>query len=134
MMILRNANERWHSNLGWLDADHTFGFEGHYDKDWMGFRNLRIINDDLVMPGHGFGFHPHKNLEIITWVLSGAVEHQDSMGSLESQRAAWLQVAEGEIVFNGKELAAGDGAALEKESKLQISAVRQSQILLFDLN
>jgi redox-sensitive bicupin YhaK (pirin superfamily) len=231
MMKIRTANERWHSNHGWLDSYHTFGFAGHHDKNWMGFHSLRIINDDLVMPGHGFGLHPHQNLEIVTYVLSGQVEHKDSMGNssviragdiqcisagsgiqhseynpskvealrfqqiwilpesrggkphygqlsvltrpfgqlhlltsrsgrngsiairqdvdlwlgklnvgqsvmhtLEQNRAAWVQVAEGEVVLNGKTLAIGDGAALEKESILQISAVKQSQVLLFDLN
>lgn len=122
MITIRKANERWHSNFGWLDAYHTSGFEGHFDKNGMGFRKLRIINDDLVMPGHGLGLHPHKNMEIITYVLAGEVEHKDSMS------------IEGEVVINGKALIPGDGAALEKESKLQISAVKQSQVLLFDFN
>jgi redox-sensitive bicupin YhaK (pirin superfamily) len=231
MITLRKANERGHAEHGWLDSYHTFSFGDHYDPQWMGYRSLRVINDDLVMPGMGFGTHPHQNMEIITYVLSGQLEHKDSMGNgriirpgevqymsagsgvrhsefnpspseaahflqiwimpdakgvqpryaekslrdaapgqfnlvtskagrdgsiaihqdadlwlakleagqqvtqpLAASRHAWVHVAEGEIVLNGKTLAGGDAAAIDHETKLQLTANKPSQVLLFDMN
>ncbi len=80
-MIIRKAKERGQSSLGWLDSYHTFSFADYYDPRWRGFRSLRVVNDDLVMPGKGFGTHPHQDMEIVTYVLSGLLEHKDSMGN-----------------------------------------------------
>jgi len=91
MMNIRKANERGHASHGWLDTYHTFSFADYYNPKWMGYQSLRVINDDLVMPGMGFGTHPHRDMEIITYILSGALEHKDSMGNGRVIRAGDVQ-------------------------------------------
>jgi quercetin 2,3-dioxygenase len=80
MITLRKAAERFHTRAGWLDSWHTFSFADHYDPERMGFGSLRVINDDTVEPGQGFGTHPHRDMEILTYVLQGALAHRDSTG------------------------------------------------------
>jgi redox-sensitive bicupin YhaK (pirin superfamily) len=231
MITIRPANERLHTKIGWLDSRHTFSFGEHYDPRFMGFRALRVINEDRVAPGQGFGTHPHRDMEIISYMLEGALRHEDSMGTssvinvgdvqrmsagtgvLHSERNAsgtepvhflqiwlmpernrmspgyeqrtfpladrrgrltllasrdrregsvgihqdvdlfsalldpgqtvrheirpgrhaWMQVARGAVTLNGASFTAGDGAAIDDETGLEISALTDAEILLFDL-
>lgn len=231
MIRVQKSGERGHANWGWLDTRHSFSFGDYYNPRMMGYRSLRVINEDLVEPGQGFGTHPHKNMEILSWIVGGAMEHRDSMGTgsvirpgdlqrmsagtgithsefnpsdaerlhlvqiwllperqglapeyeqkhfaeaerrgglrliaspdgrdgsvtvhqdaelyntilaagetaglpLRPGRGAWVQVLKGRLEVNGQELLAGDGAALEEETAVTLTARESSEALLFDL-
>jgi len=81
MIQIRKRNDRGHLNHGWLDTWHSFSFGSYYDPRFMGFRHLRVINEDFVAPNNGFPTHPHRDMEIITYILEGALQHRDSMGT-----------------------------------------------------
>jgi hypothetical protein len=90
-LVWRPAAERFHSQLDWLDSWHSFSFSDHYDPAWMGFGPLRVINDDTIAAGRGFGMHPHRDMEIITVMIEGQLSHRDSMGHAEVLRAGEVQ-------------------------------------------
>jgi redox-sensitive bicupin YhaK (pirin superfamily) len=90
-LVFRPAHERFHSQLDWLDSWHTFSFANHFDPAWIGFGPLRVINDDRIAAGKGFGMHPHRDMEIVTVMVDGQLNHRDSMGHTEVLRAGEVQ-------------------------------------------
>ena len=91
MITIRPSKERGHNQISWLDSRFSFSFDQYYDPQFMQFRSLRVLNEDVVAPGQGFGMHPHRDMEILTWILDGAIEHRDSMGSGAVLRPGELQ-------------------------------------------
>ncbi|MBY0315800.1 MAG: pirin family protein [Bdellovibrionales bacterium] len=231
MITLRKSQERGHANHGWLDANHSFSFANYYDPEHMGFSVLRVINEDRIAPGMGFGTHGHNDMEILTYIVEGSLQHRDSMGNtevikpgevqqmsagtgvrhsefnpdpnkpthllqiwilpdragykpkygqtsfadrlslgdfvltasrtgrdgsislnqdvdmyvvksptagqktyeLQSGRNAWVQVVNGSVKINDKQLGPGDGAAITKENILALNWAAQSEFIFFDL-
>ena len=91
MIQVRLSEERGRNKLSWLDTHFTFSFDQYYDPEHVQFRSLRVLNEDVVAPGQGFGMHPHRDMEILTWILDGSLEHKDSMGTGAVVRPGELQ-------------------------------------------
>lgn len=118
--VIHKAETRGHANHGWLDSYHTFSFAGYYDEERMHFGALRVLNDDKVAPGMGFGTHPHKNMEIISIPLSGDLEHQDSMGNKHV-------ISEGDVQV----MSAGTGISHSEYNRNKDKEVKFLQIWVF---
>ncbi len=120
MIAIRRAEDRGHADLGWLDTYHTFSFSTYHDPRHTRFRSLRVINEDRIAPGQGFGTHPHHDMEIVTYVLQGALEHRDSMGNGEVLRAGEFQ-----------RMSAGTGITHSEFNPSSVEPVHLYQIWLF---
>ena len=103
MIKLRKSEDRGYADHGWLKSYHSFSFADYYDPEYMGWGNLRVINDDYIKAGGGFGDHPHRNMEIITYVLSGQLAHKDSMGNIETINPGEVQrMSAGSLVVHSE--------------------------------
>lgn len=124
MIEIRKANERGHANFGWLDSYHSFSFGSYYDEKHMGFSALRVINDDKVTPGAGFATHGHRDMEIISFVTEGVIEHKDSMGNVQSLPKGEFQLmSAGSGVYHSEY----NGSDVEDLKFLQIWIIPEEQ-------
>ena len=119
MIVLRRAVDRGHANHGWLDSRHTFSFAQYHDPAHQGFSALRVINQDMVAPGHGFPMHPHRDYEIYSWILSGTLAHADTTGARATISAGGLQL-----------ISAGTGVAHEEFNPSATDPVHFLQVWL----
>lgn len=119
MIVMRRGADRGHGNHGWLDSRHTFSFASYHDRSHMGFSVLRVINQDVVAPGHGFPMHPHRDFEIYSWVVSGALAHADTTGARATIGAGGLQL-----------ISAGTGVAHEEYNPSTTDPVHFLQVWL----
>lgn len=117
MIEIRHANQRGQANFGWLDSRHTFSFGSYYDEQHMGFSALRVINDDTVIGGAGFGTHGHRDMEIISFVTQGVMEHKDSMGNVQRLPAGEFQL-----------MSAGNGITHSEYNSSKTEALKFLQI------
>lgn len=155
MINIIPSSERYHADHGWLDTHWQFSFSDYYDPNNMNWGPLRVFNDDIVKGGGGFDFHPHKDMEIVSYIVDGALEHRDRLGNRHVNRAGEVQVMSagkgivhaeanpgrhayffvinGEVELNGQKLQSGDQARIADETKLTIGATKDSELMLLDL-
>ena len=124
MLAIRSASERGHADHGWLDSWHSFSFADYHDPAHMGFGPLRVINDDFIAPGMGFGTHGHRDMEIITYVLDGEITHKDSMGNGEAGKGASGVVRPGDV----QRMTAGTGVLHSEYNRQPTKPTRLLQI------